>query len=143
MKRRQLREKAIQALYEMDMTGVRPEEALQHVLEEEPAAEENDLAFLRDLVQGTWMRRGEIDATVSRYLKGWTIDRLANVDRAILRMATYEIVFRDDIPDKVSINEAIELAKRFGTEESAKFINGVLSSILKGKKTVILGGKEG
>jgi len=73
----------------------------------------------------------DIDRLLIRYLKGWTMDRLSRVDRQILRLAVYEMLIRGDTPPKVAVNEAIELAKHFGTEESGRFVNGVLGRMLK------------
>lgn len=133
MNRRKSREKAVQILFSMDMTEATAQEALENLMEEddeevrEQAAE--NMEFLTELVEGTSAHRAEIDSKISQYLRGWTIARIANVDRAILRLAGYEMMYRNDIPVRVTLNEAVELAKMFGTDESPKFINGVLSSL--------------
>lgn len=133
MNRRQSREKAVQILFSMDMTDATAQEALVNLMEEddedvsEKAAE--NMEFLTELVEGTSVHQNEIDSKISQYLRGWTIGRIANVDRAILRLAGYEMMYRDDIPVRVTLNEAVELAKVFGTDDSPKFINGVLSSM--------------
>jgi N utilization substance protein B len=134
MNRRQSREKAVQVLFSIDMTQAEPKQVLEHVLEdveEQQEVTEKNVEFLTELVEGTIAHQAEIDQKISQYLRGWTIGRLANVDRAILRLAGYEIMYRDDIPMKVTLNEAIELAKVFGTDDSPKFINGVLSSLVR------------
>lgn len=108
---------------------------------EEAAQEESELGAGRgnpdqparhalELMKGVTERLAAIDGMLQRFLTGWQMDRLSRVDRQILRLAAYEIVWRDDVPPKAAINEAIELAKRFGTEESGKFVNGVLGRVL-------------
>ncbi|WP_102345641.1 transcription antitermination factor NusB [Bacillus sp. Marseille-P3661] len=124
MKRRTAREKALQALFQIDMSQTEPNIAIENVLEGE-----NGSPFLNDLVLGTINHLPEIDKLISDNLEKWSISRLGNIDRAILRISTYEMMFQVDIPHNVSINEAIELAKSFGDDESSKFINGVLSKI--------------
>ncbi len=134
MNRRTSREKAVQVLFSVDMTQAEPKQVLENLLEEDEGQaeqKERNIDFLTDLVEGTIAHQAEIDWKISQYLRGWTIGRLANVDRAILRLAGYEMMYRDDIPIKVTLNEAIELAKRYGTDDSPKFINGVLSSLVK------------
>jgi N utilization substance protein B len=86
--------------------------------------------FIQELVEGTVNRLAPIDEMLTDYLKGWKIDRLSKIDREVLRLAAYEMVYRDDAPPKVVVNEAIELAKHFGTEDSGKFVNGVLGKMI-------------
>jgi N utilization substance protein B len=86
---------------------------------------------VRELVNGVTEHKAAIDDMLQHYLTGWQVDRLSRVDRQILRLACFELVFRDDVPPKAAINEAIELAKHFGTEESGKFVNGVLGRLLQ------------
>lgn len=124
MKRRMAREKALQALFQIDMSGIDPEEALENVLEEEKAD-----TFLKNLVNGTVEHLQEIDSEISKHLERWSIDRLAKVDLNILRISAYELLFQEEVPQNVIINEAVEIAKRFGDEKSGKFINGILSKI--------------
>ena len=126
MKRRHAREKAIQVLFQIDVTDTDPREALQHVLNEGEGDE-----FLSELVFGTLENLEKIDAVIKENLVNWTFNRIGNVDRSVLRMASYEMVMRDDIPVNVSLNEAVELAKLFGGEESGRFVNGVLSKIIQ------------
>lgn len=126
MKRRHAREKAIQVLFQIDVTDTDPREALQHVLNEGEGDE-----FLSELVFGTLENLEKIDAVIKENLVNWTFSRIGNVDRSVLRMATYEMVMREDIPVNVSLNEAVELAKLFGGEESGRFVNGVLSKIMQ------------
>lgn len=140
MKRRQAREIAVQSLYQMEMNRVSARAAVDTILDE--ARQDNELnldvkglgdieAFTRELVEGVARHRADIDRTLQAYLTGWQLDRLSRVDRQILRLAAYEILYRDDVPPKVAVNEAIELAKYFGTEESGKFVNGVLGRLIR------------
>ncbi|AAU24118.1 transcription antitermination factor NusB [Bacillus licheniformis] len=124
MKRRTAREKALQSLFQIDVSDIEPNEAMQHALD----GQESD-AFFEQLVYGVLENKEKIDEMIKRHLVNWKLDRLANVDRAILRLSAYEMIFLDDIPVNVSMNEAIELAKQFGDDKSAKFVNGVLSNI--------------
>ncbi|MGN7414515.1 transcription antitermination factor NusB [Paenibacillus sp. SAF-068] len=140
MKRRLAREIAVQSLYQMEMNEVGAAEAVNMLINE--AAEDNETevvirdedvmrTYVTEIVQGAWNHKEAIDGLLVDYLKGWQISRLSRVDRQILRLSTYEMVFRDDIPAKVSVNEAIELSKYFGTEESGKFVNGVLGRMIQ------------
>ncbi|MFV9510790.1 transcription antitermination factor NusB [Tepidibacillus sp. LV47] len=130
MKRRVLREKILQILYQIDLTKTEANEAI-HTTIDENSIDDHDLEFMEDRIYGVLEHLERIDQKISRYLKGWNIERLANIDRAILRMTVYELMFKKDVPVRVSINEAIELAKTFSTSESSKFINGVLGSMVK------------
>ncbi|WCK53142.1 transcription antitermination factor NusB [Aneurinibacillus sp. Ricciae_BoGa-3] len=133
MNRHESRKKAVQLLFQIDMTQANIEEAIAYLMEndEEVQDGERDSSFLRTLVEGTAAHQGEIDAQISKFLRGWTMARIANVDRAILRLAGYEMLYENDIPISVTLNEAVELGKLFGTDESPKFINGVLASMAK------------
>lgn len=124
MKRRVAREKALQALYQIDMSGAEPSEALEYVMEDEKTD-----PFLQQLIEGTMAHRAEIDQEINKHLENWTIDRLAKVDLNILRIGVFELKFHENVPQNVVINEAIEIAKRFGDEKSSKFINGLLSKV--------------
>lgn len=129
MKRRQAREKAVQALFQMHLNETDINETMDYVLNDE----ETDPFFER-LVEGTIANLDSIDNTIKKHLENWSFDRIANVDRAILRLAVYELKYEEDIPSNVTLNEAVELAKTFGSEESKRFINGVLSKILGGEQ---------
>lgn len=129
MKRRLAREKAVQALFQMHLNETDINETMDYVLNDE----ETDPFFER-LVEGTIANLDSIDNTIKKHLENWSFDRIANVDRAILRLAVYELKYEEDIPSNVTLNEAVELAKTFGSEESKRFINGVLSKILGGEQ---------
>jgi N utilization substance protein B len=140
MKRRVAREIALQSLYQIEMNHVSPMEAVTSVIEEAENDNESELEvadeklspdYIVELVEGTFTHKKEIDILLEEYLKGWQMDRLSRIDREVLRLAVYEMVYRDDVPPKVVVNEAIELSKHFGTEESGKFVNGVLGKMIK------------
>lgn len=140
MKRRLAREIVVLSLYQIEMNGVTGDEAINIVVEEarqdnEIGADVSELAdidvFTRELLQGISDNKEAIDQKLVGYLTGWQVDRLSRVDRQILRLAVYELLYREDVPPKVVINEAIELAKHFGLEENGKFVNGVLGRLLR------------
>jgi len=119
---------ALQALYEVDSVARRPEIVIERLLTEADLSQEIS-EFSRDLVSGTAKNRDEIDRSIQKFAPAWPVEQLAIVDRNILRLAIFEILFDNKVPVKVVINEAVELAKTFGSESSAKFINGVLGSV--------------
>ncbi|MCL5023713.1 MAG: transcription antitermination factor NusB [Nitrospirae bacterium] len=132
MKRRKGREFAFQFLFQFDFTGRRP---AQKDFDEFWADKDVDLdgrAFTEDLVLGTIDNLREIDASIQKAAENWVLQRMAAVDRNVLRAATYELLYRKDIPSAVTINEAIEIAKRYSSVEAASFINGILDTIARG-----------
>lgn len=128
MSRRTSREFALQGLFQIDVVSADVQNAIEHVLEQEGA--EVDPLFVRDLVSGTVSHQGMIDELLTKFSVGWDLSRMANVDRNVLRMAVYEMLFHLETPSNVVINEAIDLAKGFSTPESGKFVNGILAKIL-------------
>lgn len=125
MKRRTAREKALQALFQIDMSEADPKEAILHVLEEERGDD-----YLSNLVSGVVEHKSQIDEMIKEHLEKWTIERIAPVDRNLLRLAVYELVYlKEEVPSTVVIDEAIEIAKIFGDEHASRFVNGVLSKI--------------
>ena len=124
MKRREAREKALQALFQIDVGKVERELAIENVVEESEAD-----PYLVQLVNGTTDQLEKIDSLIISNLENWKLDRLSNIDRNILRITTYELLFNEEVPQNAAINEAIELAKLFGDDQSPKFINAVLSKI--------------
>jgi transcription antitermination factor NusB len=96
---------------------------------EQSGAEAEVRRFARELVDGCWAHRDELDARIAAVAENWEIRRMAVVDRNVLRLASYELLFVDDVPPKVSINEAIDLAKRYSTADSGGFVNGILDRI--------------
>jgi N utilization substance protein B len=151
--RREARERAVQFLFQHDLNQPADlEEALRVFWESQraaalaeekgaarwgqavelppPTAEEAAIrAFAEPLIRGALQHAAEIDAEIKKHAKNWDIHRMAVVDRNILRLAIYEMLHREDIPPIVSINEAVDIAKRFSTEESGKFVNGILDKV--------------
>jgi len=125
--RRQARELALQTLFSIDIGKHEPSSALDDALTRPGVGDER--AFVRELVLGTLDHAEHSDETVTPLLQDWTLDRIPTVDRLILRMAVYEMQHCPETPRAVVINEAIELAKKFSTEDSGRFVNGVLSNV--------------
>ena len=132
-KRSQARESALKALYQMDITKDPPGDALK-IFFRHHRVPVSSQPFVTQLVQGTAQHLVQIDETLSRHATNWTLERMAIVDRNILRLGVFELLFEEETPPKVVINEAVELAKRFGTADSGKFVNGVLDSVHKTEK---------
>jgi N utilization substance protein B len=128
--RSRARERALQALFQVDLAAADPVEALSNAWksEEEPPDEEA-MKFSQELVRGVMERREEIDALIEKHSLNWRVERMARVDRNVMRLAVFELMHRSETPKKVVLNEAIEIAKRFGSEESGAFINGILDKI--------------
>ncbi len=126
--RRNSRELAMQALYYMDMRQDDSDEMLDHFSDNFTSSDKANHFFLI-LVQGVVQTKSEIDAIIESFSDNWKLSRMSCVDRNIIRIAVYELLCCRDIPLKVSINEAIDVGKKFGTEESGAFINGILDSI--------------
>jgi transcription antitermination protein NusB len=127
-KRRKARIVALKALYESDTASHEPQHTLSRLLEESPAPADV-AAFARELVAGVLAHRQEIDEVIQQKAPAWPLEQVAVVDRNILRLAIYEILIDNRVPVRAAINEAVELAKAFGGESSAKFVNGVLGSV--------------
>jgi N utilization substance protein B len=119
----------LQALYQLDLSGGDPREALRGILAHFEEADRQTEQFADELVRGVQSERRAIDAIIQKSSTNWKLDRMARVDRNILRLAVYEILRRADVPLRVTLNEAIELGKKFGSEESSAFVNGVLDRI--------------
>lgn len=130
MKRRKARELALKVLFQVDVAGADAHEAMSFLVSEERTPEETVL-FSQEIIRGTLEHREEIDKNIATLSREWALDRMANIDRNILRMGCYEILYRDDIPSSVSINEAVEMAKAYGDADSAKFVNGILGKIVQ------------
>lgn len=151
-KRREARERAVQFLFQYDLNPPdNLDEALREFWETQrwaaraeaegptwgqpvelppPTAEEIEIrAFAEPLIRGTLAHREEIDARIRQYAKNWDLHRMAVVDRNVMRLAIYEMLYREDIPPVVSINEAVDIAKKYSTPESGKFVNGILDRI--------------
>ncbi|WP_164019379.1 transcription antitermination factor NusB [Pyxidicoccus trucidator] len=129
--RRTGRERALQALYQLEMAPATVAEALESAWasSEEPKRDPDAVKFARELVDGVQAHREEIDELIERHSHNWRLDRMSRIDRNVLRLGIFELKYRPDIPRKVSINEAVELGKNFGTEESSAFVNGLLDRV--------------
>lgn len=125
--RRQGREQSLQALYSIAVGHREPGEAIDEIVG--TRADSEHRTFVRELVMGTLEFTDEADALIAPRLEGWTIDRLPTLDRLVLRMAVYELRHSPQTPPAVVINEAVELAKRFSTEDSGRYVNGVLAAL--------------
>jgi N utilization substance protein B len=129
--RRKGRELALQILYAMDMNPSGQQPSPEQLLEDE-GVDFDALDFAQELVRGVAENRDLIDRKINEKSKNWAIPRMAKVDLNILRMATYELLLRSEIPKNVTINEAIEVSKKYGTADSSAFINGILDEIAAG-----------
>jgi N utilization substance protein B len=130
-RRRKARELALQLLYQLDVQGEGdPQPHLDDFWLRHPVDREAR-EFAESLVRGTKQHEAEIDEMIARYAENWELDRMAVVDRNILRQAIYELLWAPAVPPKVAINEALEVAKKFSTQESSRFINGILDRIHK------------
>ena len=126
--RRRARSIALQALYELDSAGHDPEATLDHLVQEAGLNKET-ASFSRELVTGVVRYREKLDGHIRRFAPAWPVEQLAIIDRNILRLAIFEILLDNKVPVKVAINEAVELAKAFGSDSSPRFINGVLGAV--------------
>ena len=133
--RRKAREYALQMLYQYDLS--RESEYLLDGYWSGKEITENVKEFSNNIVEGVIKNLSVIDNKISQSASNWSIERMAVVDRNILRMATYELLFMNDIPVKVTINEAIEIAKRYGGDDSGAFVNGILDRILKDHQEMV------
>jgi N utilization substance protein B len=133
MARKTARQVAMQLIYQYELGG----EGVSSTIEEsmdKPDLNQEDMAYIQAMIDGTAQKADLLDEKIAKYAVGWTLERIAKVDLSILRLALFEMLFRDDIPEGVSINEAIELAHTFSTPEAASFINGILGSVSRAPK---------
>jgi N utilization substance protein B len=126
--RRKARARALQALYEIDTVTRDATEVVERLLSEDNFSEENR-AFTHELVNGVMKNKEEIDSNIRKFAPQWPLEQLSTIDRNILRLAIFEILFDNKVPVKVAVSEAVDLAKSFGSESSGKFVNGVLGSV--------------
>lgn len=139
MKRRRAREYALQILFQLEITGSKlSDEVLKEFWKGKDEAKEVQ-EFTQSIVSGTLEHIVLLDKIIKNAAEHWSLERMAVVDKNILRAAAYELKYREDIPSSVTINEALEIAKKYSTEESASFLNGILDKIAKGK---IAAGKQ-
>ncbi|NLT74169.1 MAG: transcription antitermination factor NusB [Chloroflexi bacterium] len=134
--RRKARIIALQVLFEVDLTGHNPEFALRERLQEQPVPESGEV-FGRRLLADALSHREILDVIIQRIAPEWPLDQMAPVDRNILRLAAQELLYGEDTPPKVAINEAVELAKLFGSESSGRFVNGVLGTLLNQRQELM------
>jgi N utilization substance protein B len=131
--RSKARKRAVDLLYEADLRGVDPLTTLADRVElGQPPVHD----YTVELVEGVAAHRERIDELLAGYAEGWTIGRMPGVDRAVLRMGLFELLWRPDVPDAVAIDEAVELAKTLSTEDSPRFVNGVLARVLRDRPAV-------
>lgn len=134
MSRRKAREMALQALFQLDFNQSDKNEALDAVFSEREAITENAKQYTQELVCGTQDHLDEIDEIIANNSTEWKLGRMAGVDRNITRIAIYELKFgKEQLAPNIIINEAVELAKTFGSDESGRFVNGILGSLVKAK----------
>ena len=126
--RRKARIIALQALYELDCSAHQPNEAMARLLDEKPLPDDA-AEFARSLMDGVLKNKKNIDDVIRRFAPAFPVEQIASIDRNILRLAIFEILFDNRVPVKAAINEAVELAKSFGSDTSQKFVNGVLGSV--------------
>jgi N utilization substance protein B len=124
------RERALQALYQLEMTGGAPDEALEAAWAAEGGGEDPEAkSFALALVRGVHENLPDLDQLIESHSHNWRLDRMSRIDRNVLRLAAFELKHQPEVPKKVTLNEAVELGKRFGTSESSAFINGLLDRL--------------
>ena len=135
---------AFQTLFGLDLNSLAPDVAIRQRLAEAGEISAPVADYVTVLVEGTWARLPEIDTRLASAAPAWPLSQMARVDKSILRLAIYELLYGADVPDRVAINEAIELAKIFGHDTSARFVNGVLGTIQAEKEAAAAttGGSE-
>jgi N utilization substance protein B len=131
--RSKARKRAVDVLYEADVRGV---DALATLRDRVALADPPVHDYTVELVEGICGVRPRIDDILTHYAEGWTLERMPGVDRAVLRLGVYELLWRSDVPDAVAIDEAVELAKSLSTDESPRFVNGVLARVLKDQPAI-------
>jgi transcription antitermination factor NusB len=136
--RSQARESVLQVLYQVELSHYSAEEALEDYYKTAEHSEHNEQfkSFCTFLVKGVCAQKEKLDVIITQYARNWDIGRMAIIDKNVLRLGIYELLYVADIPPKVSINEAVELAKHFGDTDSPKFVNGILDSIFRNEKKV-------
>ncbi len=131
MSRRTAREHIFKIIFQTEFYKEEEiDDAIEIYKENIENSNESDMKFIKDEIKGIMENKGVIDDTINRYAQGWEVGRLAKVDLAILRLAVYEILYVDDIPNRVTVNEAVELTKTFSSDKSPAFVNGVLGRVI-------------
>lgn len=126
MSRRASRETTMKLLYQMEINKDEFDEQMERTFEIKKMSQ-SDKDYVENVVKGVSVEKKNIDALIAKYARGWTLERISKIDISILRLSIYEILKRDDIPFSVSVNEAVELAKKYSSDEAGSFINGILS----------------
>src|SRR5690606_8104492 len=134
--RSKARKRALDVLFEADQRGRPPLEVLAERLEQ-PGTQAALPQYAVDLVEGVVARLDRVDEVISTYSRGWALERMPAVDRAVLRLGTYEILYADDVPDAVAVDEAVELARALSTDDSPAFVNGLLGRVVQDKATLL------
>ncbi|HHT65830.1 MAG: transcription antitermination factor NusB [Caldicoprobacterales bacterium] len=134
MARKSAREAAMSLLYQSIFSTEYDLDRLSSMTDHELELNDGDVAYIEDIIKGCSKNLDKIDDIIRKNSKGWRFERISKVDLSILRLSLYEILYRDDIPDSVSVNEAVELAKKYGGEKTGSFVNGILGSFLRSKK---------
>lgn len=127
------RELALQWLFQIDVGQQPAAQVILTIPDDMEGVDEEGAGFARELTQGVLAHQQQIDTGIAKYSRGWTLQRMAGVERNILRIALFEILYMPDIPTSVTADEAVEVAKRYGAEESSKFVNGVLGAYIRGE----------
>jgi transcription antitermination protein NusB len=125
------REVALQVLYQVEQNSGVPAEEIRRFIERRLLADRKLCEFTDGLIAGVKEHQAQIDEMISQVAENWRLDRMAAIDRNILRLGAYEMLFCPDVPDKVAINEALEMAKRYSTAQSSRFVNGILDRMLQ------------
>lgn len=135
MSRKTAREVAFKIIFASNFQNeeITPEDMMDALLKEtenHDDVNQEDMLYIKDVVHGVYQNMESLDEKIKNHLKGWTMERICKTDLAILRLAIYEVLYREDIPFKVSVNEAVELAKAFSEDNSPSFVNGVLAEVI-------------
>jgi len=141
MTRRAAREEAFKIIFQIDLSKNPWKEALARNLKDSDLSEEGR-TFLKELVEGTMTHLAEIDAEITKYAQDWKLERMLSTDRNILRMSLYELKFQKEIPVGATVNEAVELAKIYGDDDSGRFVNGILGNIIRSSGQAAVEGGE-
>lgn len=142
--RKRTREIAMELLYQSTMNEKSAEELMDDYFEDnqDDLMEDTDMEYLADVLEGVLKNKDALDAFIEKYLVKWKLNRISKINLSILRLGTYELLYKKDIPQKVSISEAVEIAKKFSDETSGAFINGVLDKISKSEEEISIEGLE-
>lgn len=136
MSRRVAREAAVKTLFQREFHDITPEEALPLALEDAEEMTRNDILFAHQLIDGVIAHQPQLDATLNEFAVDWKMERIAKLERSILRLALFELMFMEDVPVGVTVNEAIEITKIYSTQDASRFINGILGNVIQHMKVL-------